>query len=125
MSDQQSATVLVVDDEPLVLMNAVEMIEDAGWSALEAANSAEALKVLGDHPQIDVLFTDINMPGDMDGLELAACVHKLRPHVHLVITSGKRILADCTLPDDGTFLPKPYGYDQVIGVIGSKLGPAR
>ena len=122
MTDQQVATVLVVDDEPLVLLNASEMIQEAGWKALEATNSAEALSVLDAHPDVDVLFTDINMPGDMDGLELAACVHKMHPHIHLVITSGKRILADCVLPDNGTFLPKPYGLEQLVEMIDRKLG---
>jgi two-component system, response regulator PdtaR len=124
MSDHAAATVLVVEDEPLVLMNAVEMIEEAGWRALEAANSAEALHRLGRHGAVDVLFTDINMPGEMDGLELAARVHELYPHIELVVTSGKRVLADYTLPDDGTFLAKPYGYDDVVEIIGAKLGRA-
>lgn len=121
---QRTPTVLVVDDEPIVLLNASEMIEQAGWLPLEASNSAEALAVLGDHPQVDVLFTDINMPGGMDGLELAAHVHRLLPHIHLVITSGKRYLEDSVLPDSGTFLPKPYGVDQLINVIAGKLGSA-
>lgn len=121
MPDDRTATVLVVDDEPLVLMHAVEMIEDAGWRALEAENSAEALAVLHANSKIDVLFTDINMPGDMDGLALAACVHRLRPEVHLVITSGKRMFADSSLPDSGTFLPKPYGYHHLVETIGAKL----
>ena len=115
---------LVVEDEPVVLLNASEMIEQAGWLPLEASNSTEALKVLDDHPHVDVLFTDINMPGEMDGLELAVHVQRLLPHVHLVITSGKRYLEDCVLPDSGTFLPKPYGYDQLVAVIAEKLGSA-
>jgi CheY-like chemotaxis protein len=124
IDSEPTATVLVVDDEPIVLLNASELIEQAGWISLEASNSAEALKVLGDHPDVDLLFTDINKPGEMDRLELASHVHRLLPHVHLVITSGKRYLADCELPDGGTFLPKPYGYDQLVGVISGKLGCA-
>jgi CheY-like chemotaxis protein len=121
MRNEPSPSVLVVDDEPLVLINAAGMIEQAGWTALEASNSAEALRVLADHPDVDLLFTDINMPGDMDGLELAACVHKLHPHVALVVTSGKQYLADSALPDHGTFLPKPYGYNELINLIAAKL----
>jgi CheY-like chemotaxis protein len=121
-NSERTPTVLVVDDEPIVLLIAMEMIEQAGWLPLEASNSAEALEVLGDHPHVDVLFTDINMPGEMDGLELAGHVHRLLPHVHLVVTSGKRYLADCALPDSGTFLPKPYGYDQLVDAIAGKLG---
>lgn len=119
---ERTPTVLVVEDEPVVLLNASEIILQAGWRPLEASNSAEALKVLGDHPHIDVLFTDINMPGEMDGLQLAVHVHRLLPNVHLVVTSGKRYLEDSELPDSGTFLPKPYGYDQLVGLIAQKLG---
>ena len=122
MDDRRIPSVLVVEDEPVVLMLASEMIEQAGWIALEATNSAEALEVLAQNPRVDLLFTDINMPGPMDGLELAACVRNLHPHMHLVVTSGKRIVADCLLPDGGTFLAKPYGCNQLIEVITAKLG---
>lgn len=118
---QSEVTVLVVEDEPLVRLNAVEIIEEAGWAAIEVANSTDALAVLDSGTPIDVLFTDINMPGQMDGLQLASCVHALRPRVHLVVTSGKRHLSDCVLPDNGTFLPKPYGVEQLTHVIGCKL----
>ena len=122
MNQQSLSKILVVDDEPLVRINAAEIIEEAGWCALEAANSAEALRVLADNRDVDVLFTDINMPGDMDGLALAECVHQLHPKVELVITSGKRVIADSALPDEGTFLRKPYGYDELTQVIERKLG---
>ena len=121
---ERTPTVLVVDDEPVVLLCAAEIITEAGWVALEATNSAEALNVLAQHPHTDVLFTDINMPGDMDGLQLAERVHRLHPHIELVITSGKRHLADSVLPDDGSFLPKPYSYEQLVGLIGEKLRAA-
>jgi DNA-binding NtrC family response regulator len=121
---ERAATVLIVEDEPLVRLNAADMVEEAGWKAIEAANSSEALELLDADIPVDVLFTDINMPGEMDGLELAACVHQRRPHVHLVVTSGKRALADCVLPDNGTFLPKPYGFYDLVRVIERKLGEA-
>lgn len=122
MTEERDTTVLVVDDEPLVLLNAAAMVEDAGWKAIEAANSAEALEALVSESKVDVLFTDVNMPGEMDGLQLAARVHQLKPNIHLVITSGKRLLADSELPGGGTFLPKPYGYHALVGAIGRKLG---
>lgn len=120
MAEHPSPTVLVVDDEPLVRLFAAEMLEDAGWTAIEAADSAEALALLSTHPHVDVLFTDINMPG-MDGLELARRVHNMNPAIELVITSGKRALSDIELPDEGTFLAKPYDYEQLVSVIRSKL----
>ena len=121
MNNSSTATILVVEDESLVRFNAVEMIEQAGWNALEASNSAEALGVLEDVGPVDVLFTDINMPGEMDGLALATRVHRFHPRTELVITSGKQALSDQSLPDDGTFLCKPYGLDELVSIINSKL----
>ena len=120
MTGDAAPTVLVVEDEPLVRLVAVELIEDAGWRAIEAADAADALTALSAHPHVRVLFTDINMPG-MDGLELARCVHGMYPDIELVVTSGKRALADIELPDDGTFLAKPYDAQKLVSVIGSKL----
>ena len=121
MTHLANPTILVVEDEPVVRFNAVEIIEDAGWKALEASNSAEALEVLAGDGAVDVLFTDINMPGEMSGLDLAESVHRTHPHVELVITSGKQALANSSLPDDGTFLCKPYGADDLVEVLKSKL----
>lgn len=123
MHAHATPTILVVEDEALIRMNAAEMIQDAGWTALEAENSDEALQVLADHPEVDLLFTDINMPGKIDGLELASRVHETYPHVELVATSGKHIVIDDSmLPDDGTFLRKPYSLDDVTELIERKLG---
>ena len=122
MDIRPATTVLIVEDEPLVRMNAVEMIKESGWKAIEAGRSEEALQILRDHPDVDVLFTDINMPGDMDGLALAECVHRLHPHIELVVTSGKRFIANDNLPDNGTFLRKPYGLDDLVHVISRKTG---
>ena len=109
--------VLVVDDEALIRMNAVDMLQDAGFSVLEASDAAEALVVLDGHPEIAVLFTDINMPGTMDGLDLARRVHQLRPDVHLIVTSGKVTPGVDALPDDGAFLGKPYREQQFIALV--------
>ena len=121
MDEQSVPKILVVEDEPLVRINAAEIIEEAGWCALEAENSADALRVLAENRDITVLFTDVNMPGDMDGLALVECVHKLHPQVELVVTSGKAVIADAALPDAGTFLRKPYGFDELTEVIERKL----
>ena len=72
VNDVSAKTVLVVEDDPLVLLSAVAMIEDAGYDVLEATNADEAIALLEAHPQIRVVFTDIEMPGSMDGLKLAA-----------------------------------------------------
>ena len=113
--------ILVVEDETLIRWNAVEMIFDAGWEALEAANAEEALERLSANPGVSVLFTDVNMPGSLDGVELAHLVHRLHPHMQIVITSGKGAVQAKGIPDDGTFLPKPYGVHDLQRVVQEKL----
>ena len=103
------ALVLVVDDEPLVRMTAADELEEAGFRVLEAANADEALAMLKEHSdEVRVLFTDVNMPGSMDGMALAAQVHRRWPHVRLLISSGYARPHPDEIPDDGQFVPKPY-----------------
>jgi CheY-like chemotaxis protein len=109
--------VLVVDDEPLIRMNAADMLLDAGFGVLEAGDAAEALHVLTSHPEVQVLFTDVNMPCEMDGLDLARRVHEMRPDVHLIVTSGKVTPQAGAIPDDGDFLGKPYREHQFLALV--------
>jgi two-component system, response regulator PdtaR len=120
--EAEQPLILVVDDEPFIRMMATDYIEDLGCRALEAENSAHALRMLAEHGPVDVLFTDINMPGEMDGLTLAACVHQLHPKVEIIVTSGKRMIADEALPDHGTFLRKPYAYNELRQMLSLKVG---
>ncbi|GEO16583.1 response regulator [Microvirga aerophila] len=101
--------VLLVEDEPLVRMTAADELEEAGFHVLEAANADVALAVLeARSDEVQVLFTDVHMPGSMDGMALAEQVHGRWPHVRLLISSGyARPKAD-EIPDDGRFVPKPY-----------------
>lgn len=121
MSTTQSSqrTVLVVDDEALIRINAIDMLTDAGFAVVEAGDAAEALEMLEQHPEIGLLFTDINMPGDMDGLELARRVHALRPDVHLIVTSGKVRPTKDEIPEPGDFLAKPYRERQIVGLVNA------
>jgi CheY-like chemotaxis protein len=101
--------VLVVDDEPLVRMTAADELDDAGFQVLEAANADEALRVLEERAdQVQVLFTDVNMPGSMDGLALAEKVYQRWPHVLLLISSGYARPHPDEIPDHGHFVQKPY-----------------
>lgn len=109
-------TVLVVDDEALVRMNAAAMLEAAGFKVVEAQCGTSGLAVLDRHPEVMVLFTDINMPGDFDGLELARRVHFVRPDIHLIITSGLMRPRSAEL-SGGQFIPKPYDDASVIEMI--------
>ena len=117
----EKPTILVVEDEPLVRFTAADYIADAGWRPIEADNAAEAMAILDNHPQTRVLFTDINLPGAINGLQLAAFVHQEYPNIELIVTSGRHRLSDDELPDDGTFLPKPYLERDLVRVLSQKL----
>ncbi|HZH51547.1 MAG TPA: response regulator [Microvirga sp.] len=107
--------VLVVEDEPLVRMTAADELEDAGFQVLEAANADVALAVLeARSSEIQVLFTDIDMPGSMDGMALAEEVHRRWPHILLLISSGYARPHPDAIPDHGHFVPKPYRAAAVV-----------
>ena len=100
--------VLVVEDEPLVRMTAADELEEAGFQVLEAANADVALAVLeARSDEIQVLFTDVDMPGSMDGMALAEQVQRRWPHVLLLISSGYARPHPDEVPDHGHFVPKP------------------
>lgn len=105
--------VLVVEDEALVRMSIAEHLLETGFDVLEAPNADEAIRLLMAHPEIHVLFTDIDMPGSMDGLKLAAAVRDRWPPVKIVITSGHRKVAAQDLPDEARFFAKPYDPDEI------------
>ena len=112
-------TVLVVEDEPIVRFAAVDMLEDTGMEALEAANAAEALAILSFRPDVSVLFTDVNMAGNIDGLDLARTVAVRWPHIRIVVTSGHVRLRDADLPAASSFLPKPYLRDTLFRAVAA------
>jgi CheY-like chemotaxis protein len=109
--------VLVVEDEFLTRMHAAEMIEEAGFEVVEASNADEAVAILEARLDIAVVFTDIPMPGSMDGLKLARAVRSRWPPIHIVATSGFVDVRTTDLPDGGRFLPKPYSPAQIIGAL--------
>lgn len=109
--------VLVVEDEPVLRMYAVEMIEDAGFQVMEAQNADEAIILLESRSDIRIIFTDIDMPGSMDGLKLAHAVARRWPPIRIIATSGHFRMSEGDLPDGGRFIPKPYRQHQVIGAL--------
>lgn len=121
MMEPCSPAVLIVEDEALVRMMAVDVLSGLCVPIYEAADAEEALRALEEHPQIGVLFTDINMPGVMDGMALAFRVHEMRPQVGVVVTSGRHRLGDADLPDEGRFLAKPYGSQQLLDAVRYQL----
>ncbi len=110
-------SVLVVEDEALLRMDVVDSLEEAGFLVFEAENAHEAIKVLSVNPQIQALFTDIDMPGSIDGLKLAAFVKDRWPPIKIIVTSGLWKVTHDMLPPEGVFVPKPYRPDQVIKFI--------
>lgn len=111
------AAVLVAEDESMVRMVAADMLEEAGFPVLQAATADAAWAILERAEEIGVLFTDIDMPGSMDGLALATRVAERWPHIRLVVTSGRVGLRDADMPDDGRFLLKPYRQAQLLKAI--------
>jgi CheY-like chemotaxis protein len=105
--------VLIVEDEALVRMTAVGMVEEAGFEVLEAANADEAILLLEARRDITVVFTDIEMPGSMDGLKLARAVRGRWPPIKIIATSGRCVIGDGDLPSGGLFLQKPYSPAQI------------
>jgi YesN/AraC family two-component response regulator len=110
-------TVLVVEDEPFQRISIAFDFEDAGFIVLEASHADEAIELLVKNPEIRILFTDVDMPGSMDGLKLAEAVRDRWPPIKIIITSGHRHLSKETLPVEGEFLIKPYTPDRVIETI--------
>lgn len=114
--------VLVVEDETLLRWHAVAIIEDAGFEVIEAANAAEAISVLEARTDIRVIFTDIQMPGSMDGLQLAHLVRNRWPPIKIIATSGQFRLRDYELPAGGRFFPKPYTVVEITGTLRELMG---
>src|ERR1700709_2157331 len=110
LSQSKRPVVLIVEDELLLRMNAVEMIDAAGFEVVEAANADQAIEILEARRDITVMFTDIQMPGSMDGLKLARAVRGRWPPVKIVATSGHLHIEENELPEGGRFLPKPYSH---------------
>lgn len=110
-------TILVVEDESIIRMNAVAMIEDAGYAVIEASNADEAIVLLETRPEIRVVFSDIEMPGSMDGLKLIHAVRERWPPVVLILASGRVSPRDDEIPSDTVFFRKPYFETDVLKVL--------
>jgi CheY-like chemotaxis protein len=118
------AVVLVVEDEMLLRMRAVDMVEDAGYTPVEAVDADEAVAILESRSDIALMFTDIQMPGSMDGLKLAHAVHKRWPPVKIILVSGQLQLASNDIPADSRFFGKPLEAGEMIAEMRSMIGQA-
>ncbi len=122
MCDFKRPVVLIVEDEFLLRMDAVDMIAGVGFEVVEAANADQAIEILETRRDITVVFTDIQMPGSMDGLKLARAVRGRWPPIKIVATSGHVGVRETDLPEGGRFLPKPYSPLQVTSVLRELIG---
>jgi two-component sensor histidine kinase len=125
MASSQSGAlraVLVVEDEMLLRMRAVDIVEDAGFTPVEAVNADDALAILESRSDIKLLFTDIQMPGSMDDLKLAYAVHQRWPLIKIILVSGQLKLTDDDKPADSRFFGKPLDVKQMIAELQDMIG---
>jgi two-component sensor histidine kinase/FixJ family two-component response regulator len=115
-------TVLIVEDEMMLRMRAVDMVEDAGFTPIEAVNADDALAILESRSDIEMLFTDIQMPGSMDGLKLAHAVHERWPLIKIILVSGQLTLTDADKPADSRFYGKPLDVKHMIAEMQDMMG---
>jgi CheY-like chemotaxis protein len=98
-------------------MDAVDIVRDAGFEAIEAANADEAIAIIKANPNIHVVFTDVQMPGTRDGLKLARFIKDRWPPIKIVATSGRLRVSENDLPEGSIFVPKPYTPAQIIRTL--------
>jgi two-component sensor histidine kinase len=114
--------VLIVEDEMMLRMRAVDIVEDAGFAPIEAVNADDALAILESRSDIEMLFTDIQMPGSIDGLKLAHAVHERWPLIKIILVSGQLTLTDADKPADSRFYGKPLDVKHMIAEMQDMMG---
>jgi CheY-like chemotaxis protein len=114
--------VLVVEDEMLLRMRAVDIVEGAGYTSVEAVDADDAIAILESRSDIALLFTDIQMPGSIDGLELARSVRKRWPPIKIILVSGQLRLSPVEIPCRSRFFEKPLKAEDVIAEMHKMIG---
>jgi CheY-like chemotaxis protein len=121
MAANDPKMVLVVEDELLVRVATSQTLAEAGYLILEAGTGDEALRIITAGAPLSAVVTDIEMPGALDGLELAKAIETRWPEIAIVIISGRRLPAPDELPQKAVFLPKPYSPGRLIAAVGAAL----
>lgn len=116
-SKKERPVVLIVEDEFLVRMDAVDIIRNAGFEVVEAEGADQAILILERRLDITIVFTDVQMPGSMDGIKLAAAIRGRWPPVKILATSGLTKINQDDFPSGSRFLPKPYSSAQILGAL--------
>jgi two-component system, response regulator PdtaR len=117
--------ILVVEDDPIIRMGALQLVTDAGFEAIEASDADEAIRDLEARSDIHLVFTDVGMPGTMDGIKLAHYIRRRWPPVKLIVASGKAILDESHLPAGARFFAKPYSESTIVGAMIAMLSHAK
>ena len=115
--------VLIVEDEAILRLHAVDLVEEAGFTAIEASNADEAVAILESRSDISLLFTDVHMPGSMDGLKLAHAVRNRWPPIKIVVVSGHMQVDQNDMPTDSRFFGKPFQADKMIAELRAMITP--
>jgi CheY-like chemotaxis protein len=115
------AVVLVVEDSAIIRMAALELVVSAGYEALEASDADEAIRILESRDDIDLVFTDVQMPGTMDGIKLSHHIRNRWPPVRLIVASGNAILEESSLPGGSAFFSKPYNDHAITDAMARLL----
>lgn len=114
---KSKGVILVVEDEPLLRILAVDFMEEAGFEVIDVGSADEAVLILEARSDIRIVFTDIDMPGSMDGMKLAAAVRDRWPPVEIVVVSGHKRHSEIVLPERAVFFPKPYNIEAVTTTL--------
>jgi len=116
--------VLVVEDEMMLRMRVVDMVEDAGYVPVEAVDADEAMAILLSRSDIALMLTDVQMPGSMNGLQLAHVVRERWPPIKIILASGQLKLSGSEIPVDSRFFGKPLQSAEIIAGMREMLGRA-
>lgn len=115
------AVVLIVEDSTIIRMGAIDLVLSAGYEALEACNADEAIRILESRNDVDLVFTDVQMPGTMDGIKLSHYIRDRWPPVKLIVASGATILEESSLPVGSQFFSKPYDDHSITDAMARLL----
>jgi FOG: CheY-like receiver len=111
---------LIVDDQPIFALVASDILHESGFDAFHAFDAHDAVRLLRERPEIEVVVTNAELPGRVDGLELARTVSQMRPEVHLVVTSATEDLRSTELPKRARVLHKPYASDELRSAVAAR-----
>jgi DNA-binding response OmpR family regulator len=125
MATDKTSTVLIVEDEPIIRMGIADHIRRQGYNVIEAGTGDRAMDIIQSGKTVDIIVTDVQMPGQHDGIALALWARRNFPRIKLIIVSGATSGAVDLLGEEGSIMPKPYHYEKVVARIGELLGTRR